>query len=62
MFDAAAIRAQHTIAQLQGQRDTFYSGAWLGYGFHEDGIKSGQAAARMVLESRQAAPVAEVLA
>jgi predicted NAD/FAD-binding protein len=62
VFDAAAIRAQHTIAGLQGQRDTYYSGAWLGYGFHEDGIKSGQAAARMVLESRQAAPVAEVLA
>lgn len=62
VFDAAAIRAQQRIAALQGQADTYYAGAWLGYGFHEDGIKAGQAAARQLLEQRQAAPLAEALA
>ena len=62
VFDTAAIRAQGRMAGLQGRGDTYYAGAWLGYGFHEDGIKSGQAAARLLLESRHAAPVAEALA
>lgn len=51
VFDAAAIRAQAGMARLQGQADTYYGGAWLGYGFHEDGVKSGQAAAQHLLDS-----------
>lgn len=62
VFDVAAIRAQGLMAGLQGRGDTYFAGAWLGYGFHEDGIKSGQAAARLLLESRQAVPLAEALA
>ena len=62
VFDTAAIRAQGRMAGLQGRGDTYFAGAWLGYGFHEDGIKSGQAAARLLLESRHAAPVAEAVA
>ena len=54
VFDTAAIRAQAAMARLQGQSGTYYSGAWLGYGFHEDGVKSGQAAAQMVLEALRA--------
>ncbi|MBU1440679.1 MAG: FAD-dependent oxidoreductase [Gammaproteobacteria bacterium] len=46
VFDLAAIRAQGEIAALQGERNTWYAGAWLGYGFHEDGLKAGLAAAR----------------
>jgi uncharacterized protein len=41
VFDLAAIRAQSQVSQLQGQRDTYFCGAWTGYGFHEDGLKSG---------------------
>jgi len=54
VFDTAAIRAQAAMARLQGQSGTHYSGAWLGYGFHEDGVKSGQAAAQMVLDALRA--------
>ncbi|MES3011838.1 MAG: FAD-dependent oxidoreductase [Pseudomonadota bacterium] len=51
VFDLAAIRAQADIATLQGQQHTYYCGAWLGYGFHEDGLKSGLSAARQLLQS-----------
>ncbi|MDP9107510.1 MAG: FAD-dependent oxidoreductase [Pseudomonadota bacterium] len=45
VFDAAAIRAQGQLAGLQGQQNTWFAGAWTGYGFHEDGLKSGLAVA-----------------
>jgi len=49
VFDLAAIEAQRHMAALQGQQRTWYAGAWLGYGFHEDGLRAGQAAARGIL-------------
>ncbi|MEJ7686313.1 MAG: FAD-dependent oxidoreductase [Variovorax sp.] len=45
VFDLAAMRAQAAIGDLQGQRNTWFAGAWMGYGFHEDGLKAGLAAA-----------------
>jgi uncharacterized protein len=41
VFDLAAIQAQGQIATMQGQQHTYFCGAWTGYGFHEDGLKSG---------------------
>ena len=49
VFDLAAIDAQQHIHRIQGQHHTWYAGAWLGYGFHEDGLKSGLAVARELL-------------
>ncbi|MDD0810912.1 FAD-dependent oxidoreductase [Curvibacter sp. RS43] len=51
VFDQAAIRAQQRVPELQGQQHTWFCGAWTGYGFHEDGLKSGLQAARQVLNS-----------
>lgn len=40
LFDAQAIAAQKEIAAIQGVNRTWFCGAWAGYGFHEDGLKS----------------------
>jgi predicted NAD/FAD-binding protein len=45
VFDARAIVAQRDLAALQGRRRVWFAGAWTGYGFHEDGLKSGLAVA-----------------
>ena len=39
LFDAGAIEAQAAI-KSQGDANVWFAGAWCGYGFHEDGIKS----------------------
>ena len=51
VFDTAAIKAQRQIPWLQGQQNTYYCGAWMGYGFHEDGLKAGQLAATQLLNN-----------
>lgn len=55
VFDRAAIAAQAQVAQLQGQQRTWFCGAWTGYGFHEDGLKSGLEVARRWLAATQGA-------
>ena len=41
IFDLGASRAQVRLRSLQGRRNTWFAGAWTGYGFHEDGLRSG---------------------
>lgn len=50
VFDMAAIEAQKRLPLLQGQHHTWYAGAWTGYGFHEDGLKSGLQVGRSLLK------------
>lgn len=45
VFDPAAIEAQRRLSSIQGRRRTWFCGAWTGYGFHEDGLRSGLAVA-----------------
>ncbi|MDH2919127.1 MAG: FAD-dependent oxidoreductase [Sideroxydans sp.] len=40
LLDSAAIAAQAKLPALQGINRTWFCGAWTGYGFHEDGLKS----------------------
>jgi predicted NAD/FAD-binding protein len=49
VFDLGAIKAQSQLPSLQGQQNTWYAGAWMGYGFHEDGFKAGRDAASGIL-------------
>lgn len=41
MYDAAAIRAQLHLHEIQGVRDTYFCGSYCGYGFHEDALSAG---------------------
>jgi predicted NAD/FAD-binding protein len=45
VFDARAIAAQQRLPAVQGTDRVWFAGAWTGYGFHEDGLKSGLAVA-----------------
>jgi predicted NAD/FAD-binding protein len=40
VFTAAAVGAQRELARIQGSDRVWYAGAWQGYGFHEDGLRS----------------------
>ena len=53
VFDLAAIQAQRALPRLQGQQHSYFCGAWTGYGFHEDGLKSGLQAAHLLLEQHR---------
>lgn len=63
VFDLAAIEAQKRLPLLQGQQSTWFAGAWAGYGFHEDGLKSGLQVGRALLKliHEQASPVQDRL-
>jgi uncharacterized protein len=45
LFDGAAMRAQSKLWSLQGERRTWFAGAYFGSGFHEDGLQAGLAVA-----------------
>ncbi|KAJ7954670.1 Cyclopropane-fatty-acyl-phospholipid synthase [Quillaja saponaria] len=45
----AASKASHELDQIQGKRRIWFSGAYQGYGFHEDGLKAGMVAAHGML-------------
>jgi len=46
VFTRAAIAAQGKLGSIQGKNHSHFCGAWTRYGFHEDGLMSGVAAAK----------------
>ena len=44
-FDAAALKSQKFLWDLQGVDRLWFCGSYFGYGFHEDGLQSGLAVA-----------------
>lgn len=50
LFDEAAVQAQRSMKEFQGKSGIYYAGAWMRYGFHEDGIVSAKWAINELLE------------
>lgn len=48
IFTQQAMHAQQALWHLQGQKRTWYCGAYFGHGFHEDGAQSGLAVAEQL--------------
>ena len=44
----ASVAAQDRRKEISGQRRTWYAGAYWGFGFHEDGLRSGVEVARSI--------------
>jgi len=40
-FDTPSLAAQRQFNRIQGRGGLWYAGAWLGHGFHEDGLTAG---------------------
>jgi predicted NAD/FAD-binding protein len=51
VFDMRAAQAQKALPLIQGNSSIWYCGAWTGFGFHEDGLRSGELVAMDLMES-----------
>ena len=52
IFDKNAVYAQKFISN-KNNKNIWFCGAYLGYGFHEDGIKSGLEVAEKIIKSKR---------
>jgi predicted NAD/FAD-binding protein len=50
VLDEQAVKAQEIVKTISGISHTWYAGAWMGSGFHEDGFQAGKIAADSILK------------
>lgn len=53
VYSMASVRARSRWHEISGHNQTHYCGAYWGYGFHEDGVRSGKAVADNLLTAGQ---------
>ena len=49
LFSSASISAAKSLHLINGLANVSFAGAWMGYGFHEDGFAAGLQAARKIV-------------
>ncbi len=59
VFDRAAVTAQETVRAINGQNRTWFCGAWMRHGFHEDGLASAVEVAGLINAEAQMGLAAE---
>ena len=59
VYDLAALQAQQEVAVFNGQQNTWFCGAWMKNGFHEDGLSSAVDVVRGMRASQTAEIAAE---
>ncbi|MBT5002501.1 MAG: NAD(P)-binding protein [Tateyamaria sp.] len=59
VFDLAALAAQEAVRAMNGANHTWFCGAWMRHGFHEDGLSSGVDVARSLMTTSSAQIAAE---
>ena len=55
VYSTAGLRARTALRAMNGRRRTFYCGAYLGNGFHEDGVRAGLEVSEAIDRRREAA-------
>ena len=55
LFSADSIQASKRLHEINGVANISFAGAWMGFGFHEDGFVAGSHAARQIVEPKQPA-------
>ena len=55
LYTVDGLEARRRLRTLNGQRHTLYCGAYMGNGFHEDGVRAGLDVAQMIMARRDAA-------
>jgi predicted NAD/FAD-binding protein len=59
VYDLEALDGQTAVAALNGQNNTWFCGAWMKNGFHEDGLSSGLDVAAGIMARESLATAAE---
>lgn len=53
VYDQTALQAQARLKAVNGQNATWFCGAWMGHGFHEDGFASALAVVQAMARNRR---------
>lgn len=59
VYDLEALAAQETARAMNGTNNTWFCGAWMRHGFHEDGLASAHDVARSIQRTSQMQVAAE---